>query len=857
MGASGSIESPLSEAQFMEVVCNWCYDKTEAAYIYNKLRNMNDEVSRGDLTNFLERSSDCFLTHDWGTDEKGRSNHARVSRMHKALQQKGIKCWFDEEQMKQDVVEQMIDGIDCATTVICFITKRYIDKVSGKSEKRDRDNCLIEFSHSVESKGKARIISVVMEDRCSNPNLWTGKIGLLKGNLYADYKADDDAKFEATVDDVYSKVMDIINASSGWKMTIQEKLEGMKVLARNEEEEESAGAEDEMRPPEETDIAPSVEKGAKNPLLEGWKIWLSEVGTVPDVAAIYAENLVKNNIANPARLAKWIGKKGKEFLLENPFKMDVFDVDDIVEKLGSLNLLPNSKALLEKSQPSPALLQVQASSVEAVELGVTELIKLLTTPGQSMEKRADAAAALMNLAENTDNKVLIAKEGGIAPLIALVKEGSPVGKEKAAEALWYLSRNTDNMVLIAKEGGILCYLAWNADILAQALTMSAARSTDCKSYIWIVLYSAFLYFFFVFPAAWVLEEIRFWPTHSIYPSECNNDFWGEGYVPPAFTDLVPEGTTLAVTTETSTTGATVVKNWWIDEMGWELYMVRPVGVNGGFEYGLCPFYVDDTTYCVDFSPIMTIGGPKNSYSSAKTVFTAMDVRGYDSASYTDFNIINDVPYTPGVDRDSMLTVFEEWIRVGVRAKDTYMFEATKTLWFPFGFLCLFSGFAYVMKGYYAHLQKRSPKVYVEVSSWGKWLKLCIFLSNLYAVPAAASMGLCFGLMAYLCYSTYLGFVRSDAALAYDRAVNWEAMFPYCDVIYVDNEYDSDPGMFYFCGIAYTIIAATCAVYSVIKCSTLKWPTVADLRPSIVAQSPDEGDADRIPESTTGGSKTST
>jgi hypothetical protein len=233
----------------------------------------------------------------------------------------------------------------------------------------------------------------------------------------------------------------------------------------------------------------------------------------------------------------------------------------------------------------------------------------------------------------------------------------------------------------------------------------------------------------------------------------------------------------------------------------------------------------------------------------------MDVRGYDSASYTDFNITNDVPYTPGVDRDSMLTVFEEWIRVGVRAKDTYMFEATKTLWFPFGFLCLFSGFAYVMKGYYAHLQKRSPKVYEEVSSWDEWLNKFMTKSNLIYAPGAASMGLCFGLMAYLCYSTYLGFVNSDAALAYDRAVNWEAMFPYCDV-YVDNEYYWYPGMFHFCGIAYMIIAATCAVYSVIKCFTLKWPTVADMRCIDHKYDDDKGDADPIPESTTGGSETS-
>eukprot|EP00964_Phaeocystis_antarctica_P160473 scaffold132097_cov54-Phaeocystis_antarctica.AAC.2 len=34
---------------------------------------------------------DCFLTHDWGEDEAGRDNHARVARVSKALKAEGLR----------------------------------------------------------------------------------------------------------------------------------------------------------------------------------------------------------------------------------------------------------------------------------------------------------------------------------------------------------------------------------------------------------------------------------------------------------------------------------------------------------------------------------------------------------------------------------------------------------------------------------------------------------------------------------------------------------------------------------------------------------------------------------------------
>ena len=44
------------------------------------------------------------------------------------------------------------------------------------------------------------------------------------------------------------------------------------------------------------------------------------------------------------------------------------------------------------------------------------------------------AGALMCLADNADNKAAIAKEGGIAPLVALARNGTEKQKERALGA---------------------------------------------------------------------------------------------------------------------------------------------------------------------------------------------------------------------------------------------------------------------------------------------------------------------------------------------------------------------------------------------------------------------------------------
>lgn len=143
---------------------------------------------------------DCFLTHDWGDDEEGRGNHDRVGRVSAALKAAGLRPWFDEERMQGDINQRMVEGIEGSSSVVCFITRRYLEKAWGKGPAGDDDNCKFEFDYACRRKGVAKMISVVMERGCRNPSGWAGTVGgKLGGKLYIDLSSDDAAAFDAGV----------------------------------------------------------------------------------------------------------------------------------------------------------------------------------------------------------------------------------------------------------------------------------------------------------------------------------------------------------------------------------------------------------------------------------------------------------------------------------------------------------------------------------------------------------------------------------------------------------------------------------------------------------------------------------
>lgn len=137
-----------------------------------------DKNSRGTITKDklvqLNSLTDCFLTHDWGVDELERSNHERVARVNTSLKERGFVTWFDSDRLVGNIVAQMCNAIDRTKCVIVFITKNYMEKVSGDNA---NDNCQLEFNYALRQKSAKHMIAVVMESRMRDTSTWRGAVG--------------------------------------------------------------------------------------------------------------------------------------------------------------------------------------------------------------------------------------------------------------------------------------------------------------------------------------------------------------------------------------------------------------------------------------------------------------------------------------------------------------------------------------------------------------------------------------------------------------------------------------------------------------------------------------------------------
>jgi vacuolar protein 8 len=96
--------------------------------------------------------------------------------------------------------------------------------------------------------------------------------------------------------------------------------------------------------------------------------------------------------------------------------------------------------------------KADTKDTQRTELADHGVIAILIAMLSIREVQADAALALMRVSRNTDNQVKVANEGGIGPLIALLRDGTAEGKTKAAAALYNLSFNADNRVKIRDAG---------------------------------------------------------------------------------------------------------------------------------------------------------------------------------------------------------------------------------------------------------------------------------------------------------------------------------------------------------------------------------------------------------------------
>ncbi|CAM6060304.1 unnamed protein product [Sphagnum tenellum] len=74
------------------------------------------------------------------------------------------------------------------------------------------------------------------------------------------------------------------------------------------------------------------------------------------------------------------------------------------------------------------------------------------------EEKAQGASYLADLAKDSHNASIICEEGGVPPLLHLLREGTPAGQEEAARALGYLDADGRCVVRMRREGAITFFL---------------------------------------------------------------------------------------------------------------------------------------------------------------------------------------------------------------------------------------------------------------------------------------------------------------------------------------------------------------------------------------------------------------
>lgn len=181
----------------------------------------------------LSSMRDCFMSYDRGADCYGRDIATRVQKIDQALKARGLITWFSTDYSNANILPQVCDGVDKSRSVICFVTKDYIDKVSGNFT---QELCNMEFNYTLRRKHPDHMIPVVLEEALLNPANWSGQIGLALGNSQLiNFVNDDD--FDAKCDALYQRVINI-SRSNAIKLTAEQLGQGSILSQTNKSKEE-------------------------------------------------------------------------------------------------------------------------------------------------------------------------------------------------------------------------------------------------------------------------------------------------------------------------------------------------------------------------------------------------------------------------------------------------------------------------------------------------------------------------------------------------------------------------------------------------------------------------------------------
>ena len=303
MGSGASSLPPKLDKSALQAVCGSRFSEE----LYDKLKDSEGMVA-SEVVLKLAKRTDCFLSHDWGTDANGRNNHQRVAAVNELLKGHGLVTWFDAEQMEGDIVDRMCEGIDNTDCVVVFVTANYVGKVGGSNP---ADNCKREFSYAARRKGKS-MLAVCMEESMRNANDWTGPVGMnLGGSLYVDLSSDETLEQQSAA--LAAAILKVVGPN---RLALPEP----KVAPK---------------PPLKPASKETAKEPAKAPSKQQAELqaWLASLDIVEERVARYAAALTKKGIASVRRLQKKV-EDDSEFL-EN-IGIDEGDAGEISEALEKM-----------------------------------------------------------------------------------------------------------------------------------------------------------------------------------------------------------------------------------------------------------------------------------------------------------------------------------------------------------------------------------------------------------------------------------------------------------------------------------------------------------------------------------------
>ncbi|XP_015893053.3 U-box domain-containing protein 15 isoform X1 [Ziziphus jujuba] len=176
------------------------------------------------------------------------------------------------------------------------------------------------------------------------------------------------------------------------------------------------------------------------------------------------------NFALKNLIRQWCENNHFELPMKDPFLGSsdgcyaeiIEEISCLVENISSHQLDVQMEAvmqirMLSKENPENRILIAKSG-------GIPPLIKLLSYPDSKIQEHT--VTALLNLSIDETNKRIIAREGAIPAIIDILKNGTDEGRENSAATLFSLSMLDENKELVGTLNGIpsLVELLWNGTI---------------------------------------------------------------------------------------------------------------------------------------------------------------------------------------------------------------------------------------------------------------------------------------------------------------------------------------------------------------------------------------------------------